>query len=173
MVSDSLRPHGLQHTRLPGPSPSPGVCPDSCPLSWSACYSALIPLSRLKTDSFLSVLSGAGERPVTLLGGSTAVITSLLGSSFPGDITNVPCVKAIPLGSIFASLGGSPGGASGKESTCQRRHGFNPRVGISPGEGNGDLLQFSCLKNPMDRGAWQSTVQGVAKSQTQLYTHGL
>jgi len=41
----------------------------------------------------------------------------------------------------------------------------------SPGEGNGKLLQCSCLKNPMDRGAWWATVHGVAKSQTRLITH--
>ena len=40
--------------------------------------------------------------------------------------------------------------------------------GRSPGEGNGTLLQYSCLENPMDRGAWQATVNGVAKSQTGL-----
>ena len=34
VVSDSLRPHGLQHARLPCPSPTPGACPNSCPLSW-------------------------------------------------------------------------------------------------------------------------------------------
>ena len=34
VISDSLQPHGLQHTRLPCPSPSPGVCPSSCPLNW-------------------------------------------------------------------------------------------------------------------------------------------
>ena len=38
----------------------------------------------------------------------------------------------------------------------------------SPGEGNGNPLQYSCLGNPMDRGAWQATVLGVAKSQTLL-----
>ena len=38
----------------------------------------------------------------------------------------------------------------------------------SPGEGNGNLLQYSCLENPMDRGAWQATVHGVAHSWTQL-----
>ena len=38
----------------------------------------------------------------------------------------------------------------------------------SPGEGNGNPLQYSCLGNPMDRGAWQATVPGVTKSQTQL-----
>ena len=36
------------------------------------------------------------------------------------------------------------------------------------GEGNGTLLQYSCLENPMDRGAWQAAVHGVAKSQTRL-----
>ena len=35
---------------------------------------------------------------------------------------------------------------------------------ISPGEGNGNPLQYSCLENPIDRGAWQATVHGVAKS---------
>ena len=38
----------------------------------------------------------------------------------------------------------------------------------SPGEGNGNPLQYSCLENPMDRGTWQATVHGVPKSQTQL-----
>ena len=38
----------------------------------------------------------------------------------------------------------------------------------SPGEGNGYPLQYSCLENPMDRGAWQATVHSVTKSQTQL-----
>ena len=38
----------------------------------------------------------------------------------------------------------------------------------SPGEGNGNPLQYSCLENPMDGGAWQATVHGVAKSRTQL-----
>ena len=40
--------------------------------------------------------------------------------------------------------------------------------GRSPGEGNGNPLQYSCLENPMDRGAWQATVNGVPKSWTQL-----
>ena len=40
--------------------------------------------------------------------------------------------------------------------------------GRSPGEGNGNPLQYSCLENSMDRGAWWATVHGVAKSQTRL-----
>ena len=41
-----------------------------------------------------------------------------------------------------------------------------PESGITPGVGNGNPLQYSCLRNSMDRGAWQATVQSVAKSQT-------
>ena len=43
-----------------------------------------------------------------------------------------------------------------------------PGLGRSPGEGNGNPLQYSCLENTMDRGAGQATVHGVTKSQTQL-----
>ena len=43
-----------------------------------------------------------------------------------------------------------------------------PGSGRSPGEGSGYPFQYSCLENSMDRGAWQATVHGVAKSQTRL-----
>ena len=46
-----------------------------------------------------------------------------------------------------------------------------PGLGRSPEVGNGNLLQYTCLENPMDRGAWQTRVHGVAKSQPQLSTH--
>ena len=46
--------------------------------------------------------------------------------------------------------------------------GLIPGSGRSPGEGNGNPLQNSCLENPMDRGAWWATVHGVAKGWTQL-----
>ena len=45
-----------------------------------------------------------------------------------------------------------------------------PGSGRSPGEGNGNPLQYSCLENPVDRGAWWATVHGVAQSQTHLST---
>ena len=66
-----------------------------------------------------------------------------------------------------------PGGDSGKEPIYQsRRHkrrGFDPWVGkIPPGGGNGRPLQYSCLENPMDKGAWWATVHRGTKSQTQL-----
>ena len=69
-------------------------------------------------------------------------------------------------------MGGFSDGLSGKESTCNARDlrgvGSVPGLGRSPGEGNGSPLQYSCLENLMDRGAWWATVHGVAKSQTQL-----
>ena len=49
-----------------------------------------------------------------------------------------------------------------------RDAGSIPGLGRSPGEGNGTPLQYSCLGNPMDRGAWWDTVYGVTKSRTQL-----
>ena len=49
-----------------------------------------------------------------------------------------------------------------------RDMGFTPGLGRSPGEGNGNPPQFSCLGNATVRGAWQVTVHGVAKSQTRL-----
>ena len=61
---------------------------------------------------------------------------------------------------------------SGKESACNARDpGSIPGSGRSPGEGDGNPLQFSCLGNPMDRGAWWATVCGVVKSRTRLSTH--
>ena len=53
--------------------------------------------------------------------------------------------------------------------------GLIPGLRRSPGEGNGTPLQYFCLENPMDGGAWWATVHGVAKSQTQLsdFTHAL
>ena len=44
--------------------------------------------------------------------------------------------------------------------------GSNPVSGRSPGEGHGNPLQYSCVENPMDRGAWKATVHGIIKSQT-------
>ena len=67
------------------------------------------------------------------------VLTGLLGGSV---VKNLPA-KAGDMGSI-------------------------PGLGRAPGEGNGNPLQYSCLENPMDRGAWWAAVHRVAKSQTQL-----
>ena len=64
---------------------------------------------------------------------------------------------------------GFPGGSDGKESTCNSGDlGSIPESGRSPGEGNGYPVQYSCLKNSMERRTWQVTVHGVTKSWTQL-----
>ena len=62
---------------------------------------------------------------------------------------------------------GFSGGANNKEPThqCKRhkRRGYDPWPGRSPAGGHGNPLQYSCLENPVDRGAWQVTVHGVTK----------
>jgi len=69
----------------------------------------------------------------------------------------------IPPWSILDFLGGSVG----KESACSARDpGSIPGLGRSPGEGNGNPLQYCCLENFMDGRAWWATVHGVAKSWT-------
>ena len=65
---------------------------------------------------------------------------------------------------------GFPGGTNGKEPACQcRRHKrcrFHPWVGKIPCRRAWQPLQYSCLENPMDRGAWRAIVHRVTKSQT-------
>ena len=64
-----------------------------------------------------------------------------------------------------------PGSSDGKEAACNVEDwGLIPELGRSPGEGNGNLFQYSCLGNPMNRGAWWATVHGVAKVGHDLTT---
>ena len=66
---------------------------------------------------------------------------------------------------------GCPRSSVGKESACNAEDpGSVPGSGRSPGEGNGNPLQYSCLENPMDRGVWQATVHGVARVRHDLVT---
>ena len=66
-------------------------------------------------------------------------------------------------------LGCNPGGSDSEGSDCNAGDpGSIPGSGRSPGEGNGNPLQYSCLENPMDRGAWWATLHGVTRSRTQL-----
>ena len=72
---------------------------------------------------------------------------------------NAISLKGFPDGSAVKNLPASAGDA------C-----LIPGWGRSPGEGNGNLLQYSCMENPMDRGAWQATVHGVARVRHDLAT---
>ena len=75
---------------------------------------------------------------------------------------------------------GFPGGSDGKESACNVGDpGSIPKSGRSPGEGNGNPFQYSCLGNSMNRGAWWAIVHRVAESDTtdqlnfQIYSNSL
>ena len=79
--------------------------------------------------------------------------------SCPGNLTSPR---------LLSQVLGFPGGSNGKESTLSVGDpGLISGSERSPGGGNGNPLQYPCLENPMDGGAWQATAHGVAKSRTQ------
>ena len=85
-------------------------------------------------------------------------------------------LTSIAIAKLLSDVG-VPGGSDGKESSCNAGDpGSIPGSGRSPGEGNGNPLQYSCLENPMDSGAWQATAQRVAESdmtERLMHTHTL
>ena len=73
---------------------------------------------------------------------------------------------------IFFFCSGFPGGSEVKASACNAGDlGSIPGLGRSPGEGNGNPFQYSCLENPMDRRAWWATVHRVAELDTTERLH--
>ena len=94
-------------------------------------------------------------------------------------MTHFPAAASSILKCLFSSnyrlffTMGFPGGSEVKASACNAGYlGLIPGLGKSPGEGNGNPLQYYCLENPMDRGAWRGTDHRVAKNQTQrLHFH--
>ena len=88
------------------------------------------------------------------------------------DFSNFDCANwgSAWIIKIDKLLRGFPGGSDGKESACNAGDPDSiPGPGRSLGEGNGNPLQYSCLENLMDRGAWWVAVYGVEKSWTWLY----
>ena len=81
-------------------------------------------------------------------------------SLHPTFIEHVLCAMGFSSDSVIRNLPANEGGTEDVGSI--------PGSGRSPGAGNGNPLQYSCLENPMDREAWQATVHRVAKSRTQL-----
>ena len=77
--------------------------------------------------------------------------------------------KTVHLENVFDNVcGGFPGGSDGEESACNARDlGSTPGSGRSPGEGNGYPLQYSCLENSMDRGAWR-VIQSMGSQRVGL-----
>ena len=102
--------------------------------------------------------------------------SKLCPDSWPTEVMRLNSVYYfnLPNLGVICTNRGFPGCASGKEPTCQWRRPKNagsiPGSGKSTGVGNGNPPQYSCLKNSMDKGAWQVTVHGTAKSWTQLAT---
>ena len=85
------------------------------------------------------------------------------------QIQSYPGVKIILHNLVLFFRSKCGNGSEGKEAVCDVGDpGSIPGLGRSPGEGNGNPLQYSCLEIPMDRGAWQATVHGVAKSWTRM-----
>ena len=70
---------------------------------------------------------------------------------------------------VLCNIWGFPHSSVGKESACSAgEQGSIPGLGRSPGKGNGNPLQYPCLENPIDRGAWWGAAHGIAKSWAQL-----
>ena len=94
-----------------------------------------------------------------------SIITSLEGSSQKRGLQHWTCVSWDL--NTNSHTGGFLGGSDSKESACNAGDlGWIPGLGRSPREGNGYPFQYSCLVNPMDRGAWWAIVHRVTQSQT-------
>ena len=94
-----------------------------------------------------------------LIQGSTQSKQFLLIYVFSEILLSLQCFMSFLSNSI--GMCRLPRQLSNKEYTCQgRRHGFNPWIGKIPKGGNGNPLQYSCLENPMDRGALQAIIHG-------------
>ena len=108
VVSNSLWPHGLQHTRLPCPSPSPRACSNSCPLSWwchptiSSCHPLLLlsfPASRFFPICWLFTSSGQSIRASA----STSVLIMNIQSWFPLELTGLISSWSRGLSRVFSN----------------------------------------------------------------------
>ena len=85
----------------------------------------------------------------------------------PPDMLHFYVFMSCPIRQRHYLLWSFPCGSDSKESACNVQDpGLIPGLGTSPGVVNGNLLQYSCLENPMDRGAWWATVYGVTESGT-------
>ena len=145
-MSDSLWPHGLQHTRLACPSPTPRACSNSCPLSqW--CH----PRKKSVDDVWC----------LKLINEEISIKACLFRDmKLPPENLN---------GRSGHLWGLGPWWLNSKESACNARDlGSVPGSGRSSGEGNGNPLQYPCLEKSLDRGAWRAIVHGVTKSWTWL-----
>ena len=181
---------GLQHTRLLCSSLFPVVCSDSCLLSqW--CHptisSSVVPFSSC-TQSFpesgsfwvswhfassgqsAGASASASVRPMTMQGWSPLGLTGLISLLSKGLSRVFSSTTIRKYHYLLASINIS---LSWCTTIYLWRPGFDSWLGRSPGEGNGSPLQYSCLENPMEGGAWRATVHGVTESDTTEWLHFL
>ena len=159
-------PHALQHTRLPCPSLSPRVCSNSCWLSWwchPTISSSVAPFS-FSPQSF----PASGSFPMSQLftSGGQSIGTSASASV---HLMNIQGWFLLELTALISLLSKGPSRVCSstivKESACNAGDlGLIPGSERSSWEGNGSPLQYSCLENSLDRGAWWAIVHGVTKS---------
>ena len=86
------------------------------------------------------------------------MLPAIMGNEEFRYLGTIPTVEGFSSGSVVKNLPDNAGDAGAV--------GLIPGLGRSPGEGNSNPLQYSCLENPRDRGAWRATVHGVAESDT-------
>jgi len=159
-VSDSLRPHGLRHTRLPCPSPTPELTQTY--VHWIR--DAIQPCHPLVVSSYFQSFPASGSFLVSQffasgdqnigVSASASVLPVTIQDWFPLGWTGWISLQSKGLWRIFSN-------------TTVQKHQFLGTQ-LSLGEGNGNPLQYSCLENPRDGGAWWAAVYGVAQSRTQL-----
>ena len=132
------------------------------------------------TYNSLSGDNSAVSEEIALNPSSTKVppSTPISSHSFPAskEETALRCTQSSALTPSHFSIGFSDGTMVKNllaKAGNARDEGLIPGSGRSPGEGNCKPLQYSCLKTPIDRGAWRATVHGVTKSQTGLNAHTL
>ena len=157
-MSDSVRPHRQKPTRLPHPWDSPGKN------TGVGCHFLLQCLKgKSESEAAQSCLTRSDPRDCSLPGSSVHGI-------FQARVLEwVAIALSISYMERSLTLLGFPGGSDGNESACNAGElVLIPELGRSPGEGNGYPLQYSCLKNSMDRAACLATVHRVAKSGTRL-----
>ena len=179
VVSDSFQHHGLQHTRLPCPSATPGVYSNSCPLSWwchPTISSTVIPFSSCPQSfpgwgSFQMSQFASGGQSMGV-SASASVLPMNIQDWFPLGWTGWISLPSKRLSRIFSNttfqklqLFGALVVKNMPASAGDTREvGSIHRLGRSPGGGPNNPLQCSCLANPLDRGAWWAVVHRVTKN---------
>ena len=174
VMSDSLWPHGLQYAKLPCPSPTPRAysnsqsLTNSCPLSqW--CHPTISSSVVLLPSIFPSNRVFSNESVLCIRWPKYWSFSFNISPSneYSGLISLR--IDWLDLLSFQGTLKGFPCGSAGKESAYNVGDlGSIPELGRPPGEGNESPLQYFCLENSMDRGAWWAIVYGVTNSWTRL-----